>query len=197
MRLFGYARVSTSKQSLELQKQALKNAGVKESRIFFDKSTGSNVERAGLNSLLVKVEEGDTVLITKLDRLGRDTADMINLIKEFNQMQVSVRFLDDGISTEGTMGKMVITILSAVAEAERARILERTNEGRIEAKFKGIKFGRKRKIDRNKLLYKFEQENLKGTALAKELGISRAAVYKILKESKIPSPDVGPAEDFP
>ncbi|MEY4331725.1 MAG: hypothetical protein RLZZ196_463 [Bacteroidota bacterium] len=190
MRLFGYARVSTSKQSLELQKQALKNAGVKESRIFFDKSTGSNVERAGLNSLLVKVEEGDTVLITKLDRLGRDTADMINLIKEFNQMQVSVRFLDDGISTEGTMGKMVITILSAVAEAERARILERTNEGRIEAKFKGIKFGRKRKIDRNKLLYKFEQENLKGTALAKDLGISRAAVYKILKECNIPTSSV-------
>lgn len=186
MRLFGYARVSTSKQSLELQKQALKNAGVRESRIFFDKSTASNVERAGLNSLLVKIEEGDVVLITKLDRLGRDTADIINLIKEFNRMQVAVRFLDDGISTEGTMGKMVITILSAVAEAERARILERTNEGRIEAKFKGIKFGRKRKIDRNKLLYKFEHENIKGTALAKELGISRAAVYKILKENKLP-----------
>lgn len=185
MRLFGYARVSTSKQSLELQKQALKNAGVKESRIFFDKSTGSNVERPGLNSLLVKVEEGDTVLITKLDRLGRDTADMINLIKEFNRMRVAVRFVDDGISTEGTMGKMVITILSAVAEAERGRILERTNEGRIEAKFKGIKFGRKRKIDRIMLLHKFEHENLKGTALAKELGISRAAVYKILKECNI------------
>jgi DNA invertase Pin-like site-specific DNA recombinase len=190
MRLFGYARVSTSKQSLELQKQSLKSAGVKESRIFFDKSTGSNVERSGLNSLLVKVEEGDTVLITKLDRLGRDTADMINLIKEFNRMRVAVRFLDDGISTEGTMGKMVITILSAVAEAERARILERTNEGRIEAKFKGIKFGRKRKIDRSMLLHKFEQENLKGTALAKDLGISRAAVYKILKECNIPTSSV-------
>jgi DNA invertase Pin-like site-specific DNA recombinase len=190
MRLFGYARVSTSKQSLELQKQALKNAGVKESRIFFDKSTGSNVERPGLNSLLVKVEEGDTVLITKLDRLGRDTADMINLIKEFNRMRVAVRFVDDGISTEGTMGKMVITILSAVAEAERGRILERTNEGRIEAKFKGIKFGRKRKIDRSMLLHKFEQENLKGTALAKDLGISRAAVYKILKECNIPTSSV-------
>ena len=186
MRLFGYARVSTSKQSLELQKQALKNEGVKESRLFFDKATGSNIDRSGLNSLLVKVEEGDTVLITKLDRLGRDTADMINLIKEFNRMRVAVRFLDDGISTEGTMGKMVITILSAVAEAERARILERTNEGRIEAKFKGIKFGRKRKIDRSMLLHKFEYENLKGIALAKELGISRAAVYKILKECKVP-----------
>ena len=71
MRLFGYARVSTSKQSLELQKQALKNAGVKESRIFFDKSTGSNVERAGLNSLLVKVEEGDTVLMDLLQIVKR------------------------------------------------------------------------------------------------------------------------------
>lgn len=181
MRLFGYARVSTSQQSLELQKQSLKNAGVKDSRIFFDKSTGSNVDRPGLSSLLVKVEEGDVVLITKLDRLGRDTADMINLINQFNKMQVGVRFLDDGISTEGSTGKMVITILSAVAEAERFRIMERTNEGRIEAKSKGVKFGRKRKIDRNKLL-KCIESGTKGTSLAKEMGISRAAVYKILKE---------------
>lgn len=121
MRLFGYARVSTSQQSLDIQKKALKNAGVKESRIFFDKATGSNTNRLGLNSLLVKVEEGDTVLITKLDRLGRDTADMTNLVKEFNSMHVIVRFLDDGISTEGSMGKMVITILSAVAEARKSK----------------------------------------------------------------------------
>ena len=76
---------------------------------------------------------------------------------------------------------MVITILSAVAEAERLRILERTNEGRIEAKSKGIKFGRKRKIDRDKLL-KYKESGIIGTALAKEMGISRATVYKILKE---------------
>jgi DNA invertase Pin-like site-specific DNA recombinase len=66
MRLFGYARVSTSQQSLEMQKQALKKAGVKESRIFSDKLTGNNIDRAGLNSLIHKVEEGDTILITKL-----------------------------------------------------------------------------------------------------------------------------------
>jgi len=182
MRLFGYARVSTSQQSLEIQKQALKKAGVKDFRIFFDKSTGSNIDRDGLNSLLFKVEEGDVVLITKLDRLGRDTADMINLINKFDKIGVGVRFLDDGISTEGSTGKMVITILSAVAEAERLRILERTNEGRIEAKSKGVKFGRKRKIDRNKLLLKHKERGIIGTALAKEMGISRAAVYKILKE---------------
>ena len=183
MRFFGYARVSTSQQSLEIQKQALKNAGVIESRIFFDKSTGGNIDRPELNSLLVKVEEGDVVLITKLDRLGRDTADMINLINRFDKMHVGLRFLDDGISTEGSTGKMVITILSAVAEAERLRILERTNEGRIVAKAKGIKFGRKRKIDRDKLL-KYKEKGIIGTALAKEMGISRATVYKILKEEK-------------
>lgn len=67
---------------------------------------------------------------------------MIQLIKEFDEMGVAIRFLDDGISTEGTMGKMIVTILSAVAQAERQRILERTNEGRLEAKSRGVKFGR-------------------------------------------------------
>ncbi|HHT3973192.1 TPA: recombinase family protein, partial [Citrobacter freundii] len=82
----------------------------------------------------------------------RDTADMIQLIKEFDAQGVAVRFIDDGISTDGEMGKMVVTILSAVAQAERRRILERTNEGRQEARLKGIRFGRKRIIDRNSVL---------------------------------------------
>jgi hypothetical protein len=174
MRLFGYARVSTSQQSLDLQKQALKKAWVQDFRIFSDKLTGSNIDRDGLSSLLVKVEEGDIVLITKLDRLGRDTADMINLINQFDKMKVAVRFLDDGISTEGSTGKMVITILSAVAEAERLRILERTNEGRIEAKLKGIKFGRKRFIDRSKVM-DLKLKAYGATNIAETLSISRAA----------------------
>jgi DNA invertase Pin-like site-specific DNA recombinase len=107
--------------------------------------------------LRVKVEEGDVILVKKLDRLGRDTADMIALIKEFDGMGVSIRFLDDGISTEGAAGKMVVTILSAVAQAERQRILERTNEGRLEAKAKGVKFGRKRTVDGKKVLALHEQ----------------------------------------
>ncbi|WP_318166058.1 recombinase family protein, partial [Salmonella enterica] len=79
-------------------------------------------------------------------------ADMIQLIKEFDAQGVAVRFIDDGISTDGDMGQMVVTILSAVAQAERRRILERTNEGRQEAKLKGIKFGRRRTVDRNVVL---------------------------------------------
>ena len=70
----------------------------------------------------MKVEEGDVILVKKLDRLGRDTADMIQLIKEFDAQGVAVRFIDDGISTDGDMGQMVVTILSAVAQAERRRI---------------------------------------------------------------------------
>ncbi len=119
MRLFGYARVSTSQQSLDLQVRALKDAGVKANRIFTDKA-----DREGLDLLRMKVEEGDVILVKKLDRLGRDTADMIQLIKEFDAQGVAVRFIDDGISTDGDMGQMVVTILSAVAQAERRRILE-------------------------------------------------------------------------
>ncbi|HBC3422028.1 recombinase family protein [Vibrio owensii] len=182
MRLFGYARVSTSQQSLDIQLKALKSAGVKPSRIFSDKASGSNNERKGLELLQMKVEEGDVLLVKKLDRLGRDTAEMISLIKLFDEMGVAIKFLEDGISTEGEMGKMVVTILSAVAQAERHRILERTNEGRIEAKLKGIKFGRKRTVDRKRLNDLYTQ-GVGATDIARQLGIARSTVYKVLNET--------------
>jgi len=125
----------------------------------------------------------EVVLVKKLDRLGRDTADMIQLIKEFDEMGVFIRFLDDGISTEGAMGKMVVTILSAVAQAERHRILERTNEGRIEAKSKGVKFGRKRTIDREKIMTLYSS-GIGATEIAKQEGIGRSSIYKLLKDWK-------------
>ncbi len=180
MRLFGYARVSTSQQSLDLQVRALKDAGVKANRIFTDKASGSSTDREGLDLLRMKVEEGDVILVKKLDRLGRDTADMIQLIKEFDAQGVAVRFIDDGISTDGDMGQMVVTILSAVAQAERRRILERTNEGRQEAKLKGIKFGRRRTVDRNVVLT-LHQKGTGATEIAHQLSIARSTVYKILE----------------
>lgn len=182
MRLFGYARVSTSQQSLDIQVEALKQAGVKPNRIFTDKESGSHTNREGLNLLRIKVEKGDVVLVKTLDRLGRDTVDMIQLITEFDQMGVAIRFLQEGISTEGFMGQMVVTILAAVAQAERQRILERTNEGRVEAKAQGVKFGRKRHIDRHKVLT-LKSQGMGATTIAKQLGIGRSTVYLILKES--------------
>jgi DNA invertase Pin-like site-specific DNA recombinase len=184
MRLFGYARVSTSQQSLDIQIKALREAGVKSHRIFTDKASGQDTDRNGLQLLRVKVEQGDVILVKKLDRLGRDTADMIQLIKEFDAMGISIRFLDDGISTEGAMGKMVVTILAAVAQAEHQRILERTNEGRTEAKLKGVKFGRKRTINRGKII-SLRASGLGATAIAKQTGIGRSTVYKLLKEATL------------
>ncbi|MHA4830463.1 recombinase family protein [Enterobacter ludwigii] len=182
MRLFGYARVSTSQQSLDIQIRALKDAGVKANRIFTDKASGSSTDREGLDLLRMKVEEGDVILVKKLDRLGRDTADMIQLIKAFDAQGVAVRFIDDGISTDGDMGKMVVTILSAVAQAERQRILERTNEGRQEAKLKGIRFGRKRTVNREQVLA-LRQEGLGASEIARRLNIARSTVYKISGET--------------
>lgn len=181
MRIFGYARVSTSQQSLTLQIKALKEEGIEEGRIFTDKATGKNTDRAGLDMLRMKVERGDMIKVTKLDRLGRDTSDMVALVKEFDSMGVVVKFLSDGISTEGEMGKMVVTILSAVAQAERARILERTNEGREEAKAKGVQFGRKRVIDRDQV-QELKEAGHGATAIAEKLNIGRSTVYKLLKE---------------
>ncbi|EIZ5696842.1 recombinase family protein [Salmonella enterica] len=181
MRLFGYARVSTSQQSLDIQIRAIKDAGVKANRIFTDEASGSSIDRPGLDLLRMKVEEGDAILVKKLDRLGRDTADMIQLIKEFDAQGVVIRFIDDGISTDGDMGKMVVTILSAVAQAERSRILERTNEGRLEAKLKGIRFGRRRTIDRNSVRA-LHHGGTGATAIARQLGIARSTVYKILED---------------
>ena len=182
MRTFGYARVSTSQQSLDIQIKALEEAGAHPQRIFTDKASGSDTQRTGLQLLRLKVEKGDLILVKKLDRLGRDTADMIGLIKEFDALGVAIRFLDDGISTEGAMGKMVVTILAAVAQAERQRILERTNEGRLEAKANNIKFGRKRSVDREKIIALYKK-GIGATQIVRQTGIGRSTVYKFLSET--------------
>ncbi len=115
--------------------------------------------------------------------MGRITADMISIIETLHARGISVRFLDDGISTEGSMGKMVVTILAAVAQAERERILERTNEGRRAAIGRGVKMGRKPSITektRNQVAA-LASEGLPKTDIAKKVGISRQSVYLILE----------------
>ena len=109
MRLFGYARESTSQQSLDYWVKALLEEGVELHRIFSDKVSGRDLDQTWLGLIQLKAEKGDVILVRNLDRLGRDTADMIHLIKEFDENGVAIRSLDDGISTVGTMGKMVVT----------------------------------------------------------------------------------------
>lgn len=181
MRLFGYARVSTRVQSLKTQIDRLKKAGVKDFRIFADVISGANFDREGLDTLKIKVERGDKILITKLDRLGRNTLEMITIIEEFKQQGVEIEFIDEGLKTGGTMGDMVVTILSAVAQAERDRIMERTREGREEASAMGIPFGRKRTVDRAKLL-ELRENGFSAAKVAEMMDIGRSTVYKIVRQ---------------
>lgn len=182
----GYARVSTHQQDLGTQLEKLKEAGVKDHPdfLFTDKASGKNDKRKGLELLMTKARQGDHVLVTKLDRLGRNTGDMIRIIEDLHERGIAIQFLDDGISTEGTMGKMVVTILAAVAQAERERILERTNEGRRAAMARGVKMGRKPSIlpETREKARKLVAEGKPKAVVAKELKISRQKLYDILAE---------------
>ena len=192
MRLFGYCRVSTKNQakvenghyvgSLKTQRDLLIANGVDEKRIVVDIASGATFDRLGVNELLLKMEEGDKLLVSKLDRLGRNTLEMLELVTQFDEKGITVRFIQDGISTEGDTGKMVLTILSAVATAERARIMERTNEGRKDAMARGIKFGRKKVVD-EKQVYELKKQGLNHSEIARQLSISRSTVIRCLKLS--------------
>lgn len=184
--IYGYARVSTADQLLEVQIEQLKKAGVIEKNIYKEKITGvANLEeRKALKRLLNVVKVGDEILITKLDRLGRNSFEMHKLIKELNEKGVFITSLEQGISTKGTTGKLVISILTAVAEMERERILERTSEGRELAKIKGIKFGRKRKL--NYVAIQEEKRNgASNKKIAEKFKISLSHLHYILKSKCI------------
>lgn len=159
-RIFGYARVSTEQQLLTTQINKLQAAGIPKNQIFSEKVTGlSKFEtRKAFNKLMSIVKPDDEIVVTKLDRLGRSTLEMYQLITELRDRGIYLRSLEQGISTRGQMGILIIQIITAIAEAERTRILERTNEGRELAKLNGVKFGRKRKANYEAL----KEEKAKG-----------------------------------
>ena len=121
-----------------------------------------------------------------MDRLGRNTADMIHIVDACYKKGIAIRFLENGLSTEGTMGKMVIQILAAVAEAERERILERTNDGRIAAMAAGVKFGRK-PHQKSALARELIQQNTPVKIVMKKTSISRATYFRIKKLTRNPT----------
>lgn len=180
MSIFGYARTSPCLQSLDAQVAALESAGVDPSRIFIDQGTNSHTGRDGLHLLQNAAYQGDTVIVTRLDRLGRTIGELIELITAFDARGVILRFLDDDLSTEGGTANVIVSVLSAVDRAERQRIQERTSEGRLEAKEKGVKFGRKPSIDRDKV-QTLRIQGFGAATIARQMNIGRSTVYKILQ----------------
>jgi DNA invertase Pin-like site-specific DNA recombinase len=144
----GYARVSTDGQDLATQHELLKEAGA--TLVFSEKQSGIKTDRAALARCLASLEAGDVLLVTKLDRLARSTRDLLNTLATISEAGASFKSLGDPwADTTTPHGRLMLTVLGGLAEFERHLILSRTNEGRIRAKARGIRFGRKPKLTKH------------------------------------------------
>src|SRR6516165_2084148 len=145
MAMVGYARVSTQDQSLAGQLEALKAAGA--SAVYREKVSGARADRPQLAKLIKALRKGDIVVVTKLDRLGRSTRELLDLIDRIGKAGASFRSLGDPLwDTSSAQGRLLSTLLASIAEFERELIRERTGDGRKRAMANGVKFGRKRKL---------------------------------------------------
>jgi DNA invertase Pin-like site-specific DNA recombinase len=142
--LVGYVRVSTNEQNTALQRNALESAGCE--LIFEDKISGKTSERPGLKKVLKTLAAGDTLVVWKLDRLGRSMRHLVTLIEELRQKGINFRSLTDSIDTSTPMGRFFFHVMGALAEMERELIVERTRAGLEAARLQGRVGGRKPKL---------------------------------------------------
>lgn len=181
MAVIGYARFSTAEQNLDLQLNALKSAGA--ARTFADNGvSGSTVERPQLCKALDRLETGDVLTVWKLDRLGRNTRHVLDLIEDITERGAGFRSLTEGLDTTGPMGTAMLTIMAAFAQLERDTMIERTRAGLASAAANNRHGGRPRKVDdaaasRAKEL---KGKGISAADIGKMLGVSRATVYRYL-----------------
>jgi DNA invertase Pin-like site-specific DNA recombinase len=182
--LIGYARISTADQTLALQQDALKSAGC--DQIYTDTASGSSAERTGLEQALSHLRKGDTLIVWRLDRLGRSLRHLIDTITALDARGIGFRSITEAIDTTTSGGKLVFHIFGALAEFERDIIRERTNAGLQAARARGRLGGRpkrqpsSRKIAMAKALYADKSQTV--AEICKTLGISRATLYRYLEE---------------
>jgi DNA invertase Pin-like site-specific DNA recombinase len=179
--LLGYARVSTAEQHLDLQVDALKAVGCY--RIFTDTASGARTRRPALEQVLDQLRPGDTLVVWKLDRLGRSLRHLVQTVAELAERGVGFRSLQEQIDTTTPGGKLVFHVFAALAEFERDLIRERTAAGLAAARARGRKGGRPpvmtpTKIAAARRLYDSREYTV--AAIAKELGVSRASIYRHL-----------------
>ncbi len=177
----GYTRVSTVSQTLDQQNAALEAAGA--TKTFSDTMSGARDDRPGLAALMEYVREGDTVVVWKLDRLGRNTLHILETVKALTDREITLVSVSDGIDSSTPAGRMMIGVLGSLAEYERELIKERTALKRATSRANGTKFGRPRKVREIQDLAtakRMKQDGHTGKAIAKYLGVSRATLYRYL-----------------
>jgi DNA invertase Pin-like site-specific DNA recombinase len=179
----GYCRVSTDDQNPDLQLAALKRAGCKQ--IFTDKATGAHVKRPELMKCLKALKAGDTLVVWKLDRLGRSLHDLIGLLDDLKTRGVAFRSVTESIDTATPTGRAMWQMVGILAELERSLIQERTKAGRAAAQARGVKMGRKPLLTAQQVAHArqlLEQEGRHNTidTVARSLHVSRRTLYRAL-----------------
>ncbi len=185
MQLVGYARVSTPEQSLNLQTDALKKAGCE--RIFTDVASGAKSARPGLKEALDYVRPGDTLVVWKLDRLGRSLPDLIGHVQQLDDRKIGFKSLQEQIDTTTSSGKLTFHLFSALAEFERDIIRERTQAGLKAARARGRTGGRPFVLNPKQIaLLKRMHADPENTIaeICRTLNISRPTAYRYLKKEK-------------
>lgn len=176
--LIGYARVSTEDQSLDLQLDALRQAGCE--RIFTDKASATRTRRSGLNEARLQLREGDVLVVWKLDRLGRSVKGLVDLVGELAEEDVQFRSLTDGIDTTTPHGRFFFHMMASLAQMERELTAERTKAGLDAARKRGRLVGRKRRMTPSKI--ESAKQLLNGgmppREVAKNLGVSIPTLYR-------------------
>ncbi|MFS2037271.1 recombinase family protein [Agrobacterium tumefaciens] len=179
MARIGYARVSTLGQDLQVQLDRLQSEACEVIRA--EKVSGGSREgRTELATVIEFLRQGDELVVTRLDRLGRDTRDVLNIVHECQQRGAFVTVLDPHVSTRGEMGHIILTVLGMVAQMERRFIKERQREGIEKAKVKGLYQGGKKRIDSNQVRL-LSARGASPTEIARSMRCSRMQVYRILK----------------
>lgn len=176
--LIGYARVSTQDQNLELQVNALTKAGCK--KVFDDKISGTRAERPGLAAALAMLREGDTLVVWKLDRLGRSVKHLVDLVGELHGQGVQFKSLTDSIDTGTASGRFFFHVMASLAQMERELMAERTGAGLEAARLLGRKGGRKRQMTDSKIVSakKLLANGVPPKDVAKNLGVSVPTLYR-------------------
>lgn len=182
--MIGYARVSTQDQNLDLQTEALTRAGCE--KIYEDKISGVRVERPGLTRALEMLREGDTLVVWKLDRLGRSVKQLVDMVGELHKQGIQFKSLTDAIDTGTPAGRFFFHVMASLAEMERELIIERTRAGLDAAKQLGRKGGRKPKMTSSKIesAKKLLASGIPPRDVAKDLGVSIPTLYRWLPASK-------------